>query len=176
MRIRAIVTTVVTVVFVAAMSRPALADDGAPFHRTTPRGALAAVDDELVVGVPGGRAWGVESDLRPIPIDESRLIVRLAVSDTTVREAFVRVAYYASPTGRTRQLAIADSAPVAAGGHATVAVPIDPPAGAVAYRVRVLARLFDPGARSTDDAVTAVLRLAAGRAQPFGSLASRLLD
>ena len=166
----------VAVALLTSTSHPALADDGAPFHRTTPRGALAATDDELVVGVPGGRAWGVESDLRPIPIEESRLIVRLAVSDATVREAFVRVAYYASPTGRTRQLAIADSAPVVAGGHATVAVPIDPPAGAVAYRVRVLARLFDPGARSSDDAVTAVLRLAAGRAQPFGSLASRLLD
>ena len=166
----------IALVLLAAQPQPARADDGAPFHRTTPRGALALTDDELVVGVPGGRAWGVESDLRPIPIEESRLIVRLAVTDATVREAFVRVAYYASPVGRTRQVSIADSAPVVAGAHAMVAVSIDPPAGAVAYRVRVLARLVEPGARSTDDAVTAVLRLAAGRAQPFGSLASRLLD
>ena len=159
-----------------AMSSLALADDGAPFHRTTPRGALAATGDELLVGVPGGRAWGIESDLRPVPLEPSHLVVRLSVSDPAVREAFVRVAYYASATGRTRQIAIADSAAVAAGARATVALAIEPPSGAVAYRVRVLARLADPGARSSDDAVSAVLRLATGRAGPFGSLASRLLD
>jgi len=93
-----------------------------------------------------------------------------------VREAFVRVAYYASPAGRTRQLAIADSAPVPAGRPETVAVPIDPPTGAVAYRVRVLARLRAGPERSADGAVTAVIRLATGALRPAGSLASRLLD
>jgi len=42
--------------------------------------------------------------------------------------------------------------------------------------VRVLARLLDPGGRSADDAVTAVLRVAHGSARPFGSFSSRLLE
>ena len=155
----------------------ARADDGAPpFRLTTPRGALAIDGDALVIGIPGGRAWGIESELRTLPPAGARLIVRLAVSDDAVREAFVRVAYYATASGRSRQLAIADSAPVSAGTRTTVAVDIEPPRGAVAYRVRVLARLWEHGARSADDAVTATIRLANGQARPFGSLASRLLD
>jgi hypothetical protein len=158
---------------VVALASPAHADDGGPFRLTTPRGSLAAGDDALVVGIPDGRAWGAESALRPLPFPSAELVVRIVVSDEAVREAFVRVAYYASAAGRTRQLAIADSAPVAAGRPETVAVPIDPPRGAVAYRVRVLARLRDGPARSADGAVTAVIRLAL---RPAGSLASRLLD
>ena len=154
------------------------ADDGDPrFRRTTPRAALdAAEGGALVIGVPGGRAWGVESDLRPLPSPGTTLLVRLSVSDTSVREAFVRVAFYGVATGRSRQIATSDSAPVTAGKRVTVAVPIEPPRGAVGYRVRVLARLVDPGGRSADDAVTAVLRVAHGSARPFGSLASRLLE
>lgn len=155
----------------------ASADDGDQrFRRTTPRAALDTVDGALVVGIPGGRAWGVESDLRPLPPSGTTLIVRLGVSDAAIREAFVRVAYYGVPTGRSRQLATTDSAPVTAGQRLTVAVPIDPPGGAVSYRVRVLARLVDPAGRSADDAVTAVLRVAHGSARPFGSLSSRLLE
>ena len=153
------------------------ADDGdTRFRRTTPRAALDSSDGALVIGVPGGRAWGIESDLRPLPPADTTLIVRLGVSDAAVREAFVRVAYYGVATGRSRQLATSDTAPVTAGERLTVAVPIDPPAGAVSYRVRVLARLLDPGGRSADDAVTAVLRVAHGSARPFGSFSSRLLE
>jgi hypothetical protein len=153
------------------------ADDGDPrFRRTTPRAALDTADGALVIGVPGGRAWGIESDLRPLPPSGATLVVRLGVSDGAVREAFVRVAYYGVATGRSRQLATSDSAPVTAGQRATVALALDPPPAAVSYRVRVLARLVDPGGRSADDAVTAVLRIAHGSARPFGSVSSRLLE
>ena len=147
--------------------------DDSTFHRTTPRAAFDGGGAALVIGVPGGRAWGIESDLRALPPTGTSVYVRLTVSDDAVREAFVRVAYYASAETRTRQLATSDSAPVSVGRPVLVAVPFDPPPGAVAYRVRVLARLVDPAARSADDAITARLRGVASRT--FGSLFSRLL-
>jgi len=156
-------------------SAPARADDAARFHRTTPRAALDVSDGVVVIGVPAGRAWGIESELRPLPATGATLVVRLAVSDAAVREAFVRVAYYASSSTRTRQLATADSAPVEAGARVLVAVPLDPPPGAVAYRVRVLARLSAPDGRSADDAVRGQLHLADGARPPAGSLLSRLV-
>ena len=161
--------------FLFAASAPARADDGPTFHRTTPR---AAFDDDggmLVVGIPGGRAWGIESDLRPLPATGTTLYVRLAVRDPAVREAFVRVAYYASANARTRQLAIADSAPVSTARGALVAVPFEPPRAAVAYRVRVLARLSDTEGRSAVDAISARLRALTSSSRPSGSLYSRLL-
>ena len=165
-----------TVAALVAHASAANADEGGPFRLTSPRGALAAMGSGLVIGVPGGRAWGVESDLRALPPPGVELVVRVGVTDPAVREAFVRVAYYASSTGRTRQLAIADSAPVGVGAGATVAVAIEPPAGAVAYRVRVLARLFEPDARSADGAVTALMTVASRPARPIRSLSSRLYD
>ena len=147
--------------------------DDSTFHRTTPRAAFDGGGAALVIGVPGGRAWAIESDLRALPPTGTSVYVRLTVSDDAVREAFVRVAYYASAEKRTRQLATSDSAPVTVGRPVLVAVPFDPPPGAVAYRVRVLARLVEPAARSAEDAITARLRGVASR--PLGSLFSRLL-
>src|SRR5438105_3852517 len=69
---------------------PAAADDEPRFHRTTPRGFFERDGEALVVGVPAGRAWGIESDLLPIP-SSGALRVSLEVSDPAVREAFVRV-------------------------------------------------------------------------------------
>jgi hypothetical protein len=174
--LRALLAVLTLALVVAGGSTARADDDDRHFHLTTPRGSLAVAGDALVIGIPGGRAWGVESGLRALPGPGARLLATLAVTDATVREAFVRVAYYASATGRSRQIAIVDSAPVSAGARAIVGVEIEPPRGAVAYRVRVLARLREPGARSADDAVTAVIRLWAGTARPLGSLASRLLD
>ena len=168
---------VLCLVLALLQATAASADDGDPrFRRTTPRAALDAADGALIIGVPGGRAWGIESDLRPLPPSGTTLVVRLRVTDVAVREAFVRVAYYGVATGRSRQLATSDSRSVTAGQRATVALAVDPPPAAVSYRVRVLARLVDPGGRSADDAVTAVVRVSYGSARPFGSLSSRLLE
>ena len=121
---------------------PASADPG-PFRRTTPRADVARSGDWTLLGIPGGRAWGIESGLRPL--DGSRLVtVELAVIDPAVREAFVRVAYYARGETRSRQLATQDSAlvTVAIGPAGTeLALRLDPPPGAVAYRIRLLGRL-----------------------------------
>jgi len=157
-----------------ALGDAASADDGDPrFRRTTPRGSFIADGDALVVGVPGGRAWGIEGELLPLPASPTTIVARLRVSDASVHEAFVRVAYYASATSRTRQLAIADSAPVTVGERGIVAVALDPPAGAVAYRVRVLARLADRGGTSATDAIRATLHVGA---RPLGALYSFLLQ
>lgn len=161
--------------FSLAAASEALADDAVRFHRTTPRAALADARSVVVIGVPAGRAWGIESDLRPLPDAGAVLVVRLEVSDPAVREAFVRVAYYGTAASRSRQIAISDSAPVAGGGRALVAIELDPPQGAVAYRVRVLARLSATTGRSTDDAVTAALHFDGPSAWRGGSLYSRLL-
>jgi hypothetical protein len=170
-------TLILLICGVVALSSPASADDGdLRFRRTTPRGSLDGSGATLVIGIPGGRAWGIESDLHPLPPPGTVLFVRLGVSDAAVREAFVRVAYYASASARTRQLGVSDSLPVGAGGRMLVAVTIDPPPGAVGYRVRVLARLADATGRSSDDAVVAVLRYARAGARPVGSLFSRLLE
>lgn len=158
------------------LAQSANADDGGlRFHRTTPRGSFAATRGALVIGIPGGRAWGIESELRPLPDAGTTLFVRLAVSDEAVREAFVRVAYYAALAGRPRQLATSDSEAVNAGERALVAITIEPPPGAIAYRVRVLARSAAPEGRSADDAVTAALRIAPPGTRPLGSFYSRLL-
>jgi hypothetical protein len=156
-----------------ALGDVASADDGDPrFRRTTPRGSLAVDAEALVIGVPGGRAWGIESELLPLPTSPTTIVARLRVSDPTVREAFVRIAYYASASARTRQLATVDSAPAGVGERGVVALALEPPAGAVAYRVRVLARLTDRGGTSATDAIRATLHLG-GR--PLGRLYSLLL-
>lgn len=160
------------VVVCLALAGVASADDTG-FHRTTPRASLDGTTTVLVIGVPGGRAWGIESELRPLPSPGTALFARVIVTDDAVHEAFVRIAYYASATQRTRQIATSDSEIVPTGRSALVSVPFEPPPGAVAYRVRVLARLVDRDARSSDDAITVRLRGVATRA--FGSLFSRLL-
>ena len=158
------------------LSSVAAADDGGPrFRRTSPRGSLGEANGALVIGIPGGRAWGIESELRPLPPAGTTLYVRLTVTDDDVREAFVRVAYYSSLAGRTRQLATSDSESVTAGRRALAAIALEPPPGAVGYRIRVLARLTVAGGRSADDAVTAVLRTLPIGARPLGPTYSRLL-
>jgi hypothetical protein len=137
----------------AAVASSASADDGPLYRRTTPRGSFGQVGPELVVGVPGGRAWGIESALIPVPEQLSGFRATVEVNDPEVREAFVRVAWYDRATGRPRQFALSDARFVRAGETATLEVALDPPAGAVAYRVRVLARLRAPEALSSADAI-----------------------
>ena len=167
---------ILALVLLLLAAAPATADDGIHFHRTTPRAVLDETSGVLTIGVPGGRAWGIESDLRPLPAPGTTLVVRLSVDDQEVREAFVRVAYYSSLATRTRQLGTADGPPVEAGARALALVTLDPPPGAVAFRIRVLARLRDADGRSADDAVRAAIRIAPPGARAAGSLFSRLMD
>jgi hypothetical protein len=162
-------------VLLAVVVAPAAADDDRThFRRTTPRASLEEEAGTFTLGVPSGRAWGIESELRPLPSDRA-LVVRLSVADDEVREAFARVAYYASATGRPRQIAVADSGAVAVGEGRVLFVALDPPPGAVAYRVRVLARLRAGADRSRADAIQAQVALIDRAATRFGSLFSRLL-
>jgi hypothetical protein len=137
----------------AVLSVVVSADGGPPYRRTTPRGSFGADGPELVVGVPGGRAWGIESALIPVPDQRTGFRATVEVSDPEIREAFVRVAWYDQAIGRPRQFALTDARYVRAGETATLEVALDPPAGAVAYRVRVLARLRTPEALSAADAI-----------------------
>jgi hypothetical protein len=77
----------------------------------------------------------------------------LAVDDPDVSEAFVRVAYYARADARTRQLATRDSPFVRVGEDRRIVIELDPPPGAVAYRVRVLGRLVATAVLSRVDAI-----------------------
>ena len=140
----------------------ASADPGGPFRRTTPRGFLDRDAGGLVVGIPDGRAWGIESALRPLP-SAARVTIDLAVDDPDVAEAFVRVAYYAVADRRSRQLATIDSPFVRVGPQRRVTVEVEPPAGAVAYRVRILGRLVVGAQVSRADAIRA--RWVAGAAE-----------
>ena len=161
-------------VLVAGGTPAAADDDRIQFRRTTPRASLQDEAGALALGVPSGRAWGIQSELRALP-PEGAIAVRLSVSDNDVREAFARIAYYASATGRPRQIAVADSEAVGAGEGRVLFVPLDPPPGAVAYRVRVLARLHPGAERSRDDAIRARVTVIDRAATRFGSLFSRLL-
>jgi hypothetical protein len=136
-----------------ALSTLVNAEGGPPYRRTTPRGSFGTYGPELVVGVPGGRAWGIESALISVPDQRSGLRATVEVSDPEIREAFIRVAWYDRPTGRPRQFALTDARYVRAGETATLEIALDPPAGAVAYRIRVLARLRTPEALSAADAI-----------------------
>ena len=127
--------------------------DGPPYRRTTPRGSFGANGPDLIVGVPGGRAWGIESALIAVPEGRSALRATIEVSDPEIRETFVRIAWYDKATGRPRQFALTDARYVRSGETATLEVALDPPPGAVAYRLRVLARLHEPDALSATDAI-----------------------
>src|SRR5438132_2945117 len=168
-------TVLLALVLLAVVARPAAADDDRThFRRTTPRASLEDDAGTFTLGVPSGRAWGIESELRPLPAERA-LAVRLDVADEGVREAFARIAYYASVTGRPRQIAVVDSETVVAGEGRLLFVTLDPPVGAVAYRVRVLARLRAGTERSRDEAIRARVSLIDRAATHFGSLFSRLL-
>ena len=161
--------------FLAALvlAAPGLADDDPHFRRTTPRGSFGREGGELLVGVPGGRAWGIESELRPVPSGETALHAIIEVRDPAVREAFIRIAWYDRASRRPRQFALSDARLVRAGETSVLEIALDPPAGAVAYRLRVLARLYAPVGTSADEAIR-VLLASAGR-RPTGVPETQLL-
>jgi hypothetical protein len=125
------------------LASAASADPGdpfGPFRRTTPRASFDRDAGGLILGLPRGRAWGIESGLFPLAGNGAVSLV-LAVDDPDVAEAFVRIAYYARADARSRQLATRDSPFVRVGEDRRITVELAPPPGAVAYRVRVLGRL-----------------------------------
>ena len=134
-------------------SSAASADDDLRLRRTTPRADLQRTGDEVRLGIPGGRAWGVESPLRLVPRRAGAIAVDLEVADPEVREAFVRIAWYDQSVGRPRQIATDDSEFVTVGPSRRITLSLDPPEGAVAYRVRVLARFRGLAPTSRSDAV-----------------------
>lgn len=146
-----------TIVFTFAAASPASADPGGPFRRTTPRGLLDQDPGGVVVGIPAGRAWGVEGVLTPLDPSGAarRVTVDLAVDDPDVALAFVRIAYYARADQRSRQVATVDSPFVRVGSGRRIRIELDPPSGAVAYRVRVLGRLMAGAVISRGDAIRA---------------------
>ena len=161
-------TLLLALALLAVVAAPAAGDDDRThFRRTTPR---ASLEDEAGTFTLASRRprVGIASELRALP-PERALAVRLSVADDEVREAFARIAYYASATGRPRQIAVVDSEAVAAGEGRLLFVALDPPPGAVAYRVRVLARLRAGAERSRDDAIRARVTLIDRAATRFGS-------
>ena len=144
--------------------------DTGPFRRTTPRASFDRDAGGLVVGIPSGRAWGIESGLEPLDGTGALRLV-LAVDDPAVAEAFVRIAYYARGDARSRQLATQDSAFVRVGEDRRIVIDLAPPPGAIAYRVRILGRLVVGASRSRTDAIHARPDAAPGqRGRPRPSL------
>jgi hypothetical protein len=143
--------------FTFGVAPTASADPGGPFRRTTPRGSLDQETGGLILGIPGGRAWGAEGVLTPLgaPGTVTRVTVDLAVDDPDVSEAFVRVAYYGRADQRSRQLATVDSPYVRVAVDRRVTIELDPPPGAVAFRVRVLGRLVTGALISRSAAIRA---------------------
>jgi hypothetical protein len=128
--------------------------DTGPFRRTTPRASFDRDAGGLIVGIPSGRAWGIESGLRPLAGTGAVRLV-LAVDDPDIAEAFVRVAYYARGDARSRQLETQDSPFVRVGEDRRIVIDLAPPEGAVAYRIRVLGRLVAGAPYSRSDAIRA---------------------
>src|SRR5437870_9889070 len=126
-----LVSLVIGLVAMAVVGLSASADGGPPYRRTTPRGSFGVDGPELVVGVPGGRAWGIESALLPVPAERAGFHATIEVRDPEVREAFIRVAWYDRATGRPRQFALTDARYVRAGETATLELALDPPPLAV---------------------------------------------
>lgn len=127
-------------------------DDAWIFRLTTPRGEMID-DDELLVAIPAGRAWGIASGLLRLPPSGTVISAEIEVRDARVREAFLRAAFYERVVGRPRQISVQDSPPVVAGERTRVRMRLDPPDGAVAYRVRVLGRLAAGPAMSSSGAI-----------------------
>lgn len=166
----------ISLVLLLLLGSPAAADPGGPFRRTTPRGFLDREAGGLIIGIPDGRAWGAESALHPV-LPSTRLTIELAVDDPDVAEAFVRIAYYAVADRRSRQLATVDSPFVRVDAQRRVTIEVEPPPGAVAYRVRILGRLVAGAQVSRADAIRArMIEGASERGSPRPSLTRLLAD
>lgn len=156
-------TLALAIALLVMVAAPAAADDDRRFRRTTPRSPLRVAGEQLVFGIPAGRAWGLESRLIRVGRAGATVVLDLAVSDPAISEGFARIAWYARDEGRPRQIALEDAPAVLAGIERRIVVRLEPPDGAVAFRIRVLARVGAGAMASRDDALTvARIRLDAG--------------
>ena len=117
--------------------------------------------ERIAFGIPADRAWGLESTLIPIRGSAS-VALDLGVSDGAVREAFVRIAWYDRDEGRPRQMLVEDAPAVLPGVERRVVLQLEPPEGAIAFRIRVLARVI-PGASSSREGAVSVARVRVDR-------------
>ena len=159
--IRIVLRVALCAAIVLGPSAVAHAEDGTTLRRTTPRAPMRVTAEQIAFGVPSGRAWGLESTLIPIRGSAS-VALDLGVSDASVREAFVRIAWYDRDEGRPRQMLVADAPYVLPGVERRVLLQLEPPEGAVAFRIRVLARVM-PGAYSSREGAVAVARVRVDR-------------
>ena len=119
----------ICIAFVLVLSASASAEDGTTtFRRTTPRAPLRLSADQLMFGIPSGRAWGLESGLIRIG-SHATVALDLGVSDSQIREAFVRIAWYDREGGRPRQLRVEDAPVVLAGVRRRTVVELETPRG-----------------------------------------------
>lgn len=133
------------------------AEDGTTFRRTTPRAPMRVSAEQIAFGIPSGRAWGLESRLIAIA-GSATVALDLGVGDWSVRETFVRIAWYDRDEGRPRQMLVEDAPHVLPGVERRVVLQLEPPDGAVAFRIRVLARVM-PGASSSREGAVSVARV-----------------
>lgn len=123
------------------------------FRRFGRGGVFARERGALLLSPQTVRYSGIQSALRQLPEGASEIRLTLEVSDPAVRDAVVRVAYYALSSGRPRQRSVVASPPVFGGRRTRLAVPLSPPGELIAYRLRVLARLAPEAPASAPDAV-----------------------
>ena len=150
-----VVSLCVAIMLLTALSSSA--EDGTRFRRTTPRAPLHVSVDEIVFGIPSGRAWGLESRLIRIK-SHATVALDLGVRDPEIREGFVRIAWYDRDEGRPRQMQVEDAPVVLPGVQRRVVMQLEAPEGAVAFRIRVLARVT-PGTPASRGDALAVARV-----------------
>jgi len=123
------------------------------FRRFGRDAAFARARGAIHLSPRGPRYAGMQSALRPLPTDPSEVRLTIEVHDPLVRDASVRVAYYALASGRPRQRSVVTAPPVFAGRRTRLAVPLSPPGDVVAFRLRVLGRLVPGATAAAPDAV-----------------------
>lgn len=161
----------------SAVAGTASADDGWGWRRTTPRAELSEDGDDLLIAIPGSRAWGLQGAMRALPPAGTVLTTEVEVRDPRVREVFLRVAYYGRTRAgaRPRQISVTDSEPGRPGETVLLSVAIEPPSRATAYRLRILGRLAAGQARSDADGIRASAPAPPRAASPARPPHTRLL-
>jgi hypothetical protein len=140
---RLLIALALAAMVTSALGLVARADPG-PWRRTTPRAVLEARgEQEFLLRVPSGRAWGIQSVAEPVePGKTYRVGARLDVMEQAARGSFVRVAFYSRPDGRGRQGLVVDGDIVPGGDHRLSEACFVVPEWARSVKVRVLVRRF----------------------------------